>query len=232
MDFKKFTSIFVEVEDKPKTAPAPLQQGTPAQAISNNAVINPNFASVTPPAINGNVVGVVSDEFSKHFDEILDVSKVPGVGYGQFVKQLAVFDTLKGSMTESQRYDMALKSMQAQGINISKADILASVQKFIDILANDDVNLTKLVEQRKTEQIVSRQQDIETLNNQITDKQNQIQKLNEEIKVHQNDIAIKQGEITQQSTLIEQRQQNYKATWAVYNTHLTQDVQNINSYLQ
>jgi len=227
MNLGKLTSIFYEA-DEPSVKPPVTLQGKPAVPIVNST---PNLPTASAPG--STIVGVVSDEFNKHFDEILDASKVPGIGYGQFMKQLAVLDGLKGQpgITESQRFEMALKSIQASGISITKVDILNTAGKFAQILIDDDIKLTKLVEQRKSEEITTRQQTIESLNGQILEKQAQIQKLNEEIQGHKTDITTKQNEIQQQSSLIDQRQQNYKATWAAYNNHLQQDIQNISSYL-
>jgi hypothetical protein len=233
MGLDAIKNLFWE-DDKPSETTKPaesLQKGTPAQEL----IITPTesvIGTVFPTQPQAVPVGVVSEELSKHFNEVLDASKVPGVGYSQFNAQLDALESLKSAgVSESVRYETALKTLKAQGVLISKKGILDTAQKYMDLLAADDKDATKLVEQRKKEEIGTRNADITNLQEENKKKQELIQKLNQEIQDNNTAIGTKQGEIITQTNIIEQRHQNYKTTWAVYNTRLLTDIQNINTFL-
>lgn len=231
----KLLSIFWEPEPEVQTPAATgkvnLQQ----------APTNPGAAPAAlnfPPATSGGVAqstaltGVVDDAFAQHFNTVLDEKKIPGNAYSLFNKQLTALDSLKAAgVTEDNRYKAALATLTTTNPTVTKKSILSAAAKYLELLNQDDKDANTLVEQRKTEEIGKRQQDILDLQAENQKKLEQKAQLDKEIQDNNTAIGIKQGEIITKGNEIEQRNQNFKATWNVYYTNLQTSIANITSFL-
>ncbi len=238
-----FNKYIFDSEENTSSAETPakvesLQKGKSAQAVASTPDVTQNTqqaatpAAVTIPITPGApIVGQVTEEVKEYFEKLLNPKNFPGIGYGAFNDALDALASLKGAIPEPQRYETALKTLQAQKIEINKSIILESLNGYITALKTGLDKAEALVDQRKSEEITTRQQKIELNDASILEKQKQIEKLNTEITTLKADNNTQLAEIQQQSTIIEQRHQNFIATWNVFNSGLAADIQAITSYL-
>ena len=200
---KKILSAFVDMGNNEPPEKSTIQRATTPSA---NTLAEPYPAET-------------DSRFTEHFDKLFADAALPGPGYYEFSKMIAVMQTLTD---EKARYCTAFAGLQVQGLD--KQKLLTSIRQYLQLLANDTTRFQRTVSDAFEEKVGSKRAAVEKAKNTM-------QQLSQQIIHLQEQVANWNTEMTENEAKIQSSNSGYNNAMEDCKQHLLWDIEKINQYL-
>lgn len=223
-------AFYDEVPDEQSASQQPVQQAQvqytpPIAQIAANTVAGGVF-SVPAPVTN---TGVVDQKFLDHFQQLFDKSNLPGVDYYEFRKSL---DALAAQAVDDKtKFSMVYNILLATDNTLTKQHVIDSANQYLAIMADDKSSFGGSVDNKKNKEIVSRQNSIQSLDDDTAAKQQQIADLTKAIQGNQTQKVQLQTEIVTEGSKIDKSEKDFEATYQLVVSNINNDIKSLQIYL-
>ena len=222
---RKIMSIFFVPEDTTQTASAPIKSS------GNSTASSPAPIAIEPQMVKNNAgTGVMDKKFVDHFVELLEKSNLQGPDYFEYMTALKSLAGL--GLSEDKQFQAAWASFKAMGGMQDVAILTNTASQYLTILNTDRESFLKSVEGAVSEKVGGLQKEQKQLqaDNEVFAKQ--ILELQTKINANNERLAKINGEVSEQSTKINQNKNNYEITYNAFIDQIKGDVSKINQYLK
>ena len=221
---KKILGFFVKPDEDP--TPTVAVGSPPAQRV----VPRPADADAQPVrSTTGSTTGSIDDKFAQHFADVLAQNNPPGPDYFEFRETLRSLQNL--GLTEDKQYQAAWASFKALSGTTDMNLLTGTANQYITALNKDRDGFSKSVEAALSERVGGLQTEQQQLQRENEALAKQLLEIQKQIDANNNRLNAIGGEITEQSTKIEQNRQNYDATFAHFTGQIKADIDKIKQYL-
>jgi hypothetical protein len=200
---KKILSAFVEVKEKEKETPAPVQQ--PAKATEK---VQQHAA---PPEHN--------EKFRQYFEKLFTDANIPGPDYFEFSKMISAMQSITD---ERARFTAAFAGLGVQGLD--KIKLLSTAADYLQILKADAATFDSTVDAALREKVLDKQEEIAEKTKRIALLTREIEDLTEQIKTLHREIKDNEEKIESNSGA-------YKQEMEVMTGRILQDIEKIKLYI-
>ncbi len=220
--------IFKDEEGSQEQPVAETQETAQEEAVAQEVqepVANENY-QFSYSTSTTSTVGTVSEEIEKHLWEVLDQNK-KSMAYFDFLKAKRAMDTLP--LDEAAKFQATFVSLSTQGL--TKDGLLDSISEHLGVLEGEKESYNSAVEEKISEEIGSREYQIQENESTIEEMSNKIKELTESIQgIQQENIGLK-NEINEQNLDINSKRLNFEATVAEVQKELNDHKQQVELYL-
>ncbi|MCI5059127.1 MAG: hypothetical protein MRY83_23645 [Flavobacteriales bacterium] len=227
---KNLKSLFIvsEDEDEEKVEPE-----TEASAETQSAPQNSSSGQTPPPipqnpqSSSSSQKGMISERVMDKLMGVLDKHNAEGFDYLEFKKSLKAL--AKMPMDEKTKFQSAFATASTMGATVPK--IVSSIDYYKKILAQENSNFLKTVNDQIDLKVKGREEQIQKLQDMIAEKSELIKKLTEEITAHQTQISEISGQINADKEKIELTSSDFTETYNFLLDQIDQDMVKIKQYL-
>lgn len=233
---RKILSFFIKDEELSGTAagttPAgpttgPRPAATPPAPAPGASTVGPSAGVSMPNPVSS---GTVDTKFAQHFADVLAQNNPPGPDYFEFRETLRSLSNL--GLTEDKQYQAAWASFKALSGTAEVGTLTSTANGYIAALGKDREGFSKSVEAALSERVGGLQNEQKRLQSENEALAKQLLAIQQQIDANNNRLSAIGGEITEQSTKINQNRQNYDATFAHFTEQIKSDVAKMTQYLK
>lgn len=217
---RKILSFFVK--DEP-SATGTSATGTPPRGTA----ATPRPAAAAPPPAPA--TGGVDPKFAEHLADVLAQNNPPGPDYFEFRETLRSLNNL--GLTEDKQFQAAWASFKALGGPADVNALTATAKQYLTALANDREAFNKSADAALTERVGGLQNEQQRLQAENESLARQLLEIQKRIDANASRLNAIGGEITEQSTKLNQNRQNYEQTFAHFTEQIKSDIDRITQYL-
>ncbi|MES2733549.1 MAG: hypothetical protein V4714_17525 [Bacteroidota bacterium] len=215
----RIMSFFIR-DEEPEATPTPKPILPTSSGVSN-----------TPPSnqpVSQTAEGVVDKKYAEHFEKLLEQANFPGPDYFEFAMALKNMANL--GLTEDKLYQATYATFQAMGG--STQILLHTAQQYMQTLRDNQTDFERQVHAKTDQSVGQKSQERDSLvaaNQQFVQ---QILELQAKIEANNARVALLNDEISVDTAKINNQQNNYQATLALFVGRIEADVIKIKQYLE
>lgn len=222
---RKILGFFIKPEEpaagRPGPAAAPGQPNQPPQPVAGPGTPAP--PAPLPP-------GSVDSKFAQHLADVLAKNNPPGPDYFEFREALRSLGSL--GLSEEKQYQAAWASFKALGGTADVGVLAHTANQYLTVLGQDRDAFLQSVDGAIKERVGGLQQEQERLRAENEALAKQLQEIQQKMAANTERLTSMDGEITAQSTKLQQNRQNYEATYAVFTQQIKDDLTKLGQYLR
>ena len=208
------------------------KQNTPDnKLVKDKTSTNPKVKSSSSSTFHTSSAKVEGTLNAKIMDKLLGViadNNLEGFDYIEFKNAIKALDKLQ--MDEKTKFRSAFATAQTIGVTVSK--ILDSVAFYQKILAKENNEFAKVLNQQVASKVGNKQKEIEQYSKMIVEKKKQMKKLADDIEKHQKHIDLITSKIEKDTVSIEKTRSDFDTTYHKLTYQIKEDVKKIKEYLQ
>lgn len=228
---RKILSFFIKPEEPASGQPGPAPAaGPPSQPTQPHQAPPAAAGPGTPPPVAPLPPGSVDTKFAQHLADVLAKNNPPGPDYFEFREALRSLGSL--GLSEEKQYQAAWASFKALGGTADVAVLGNTANQYLQVLSQDREAFTQSVEAAIKERVGGLQQEQQNLRNENEALARQLQEIQQKMAANTERLTAMDGEITAQSTKLQQNRQNYEATYAVFTQQIKDDLSKLTQYLR
>jgi FtsZ-binding cell division protein ZapB len=216
---RKILGFFIKPEDAAPAQPGPR----PAAGPLPQAAGAPAPAAPLPP-------GSVDSKFAQHFADVLAKNNPPGPDYFEFREALRSLGSL--GLSEEKQYQAAWASFKALGGTADVSVLTHTANQYLNVLGQDRDGFIQSVDAAIKERVGGLQQEQQRLRSENEALAQQLQEIQQKMAANTERLTAMDGEITAQSTKLQQNRQNYEATYTVFTQQIKDDLNKLTHYLR
>lgn len=202
----------------PAPAPAGMQPGTNT------------LPPMPAPAAASTSTGTVDTKFVDHFAGVLSKANLQGPDYFEFREILRNLSNL--GLTEEKQFQAAWASFKAMAGTGDPGTLANAANQYLAALSTDRDAFLKSVEAAVQERVGGLQTEQKKLQADNEAIAKQIAELQQRVNSNNDRLSKIGGEISEQSTKINQNRANFETTYASFTDQIKADISKIAAYLK
>jgi hypothetical protein len=227
-DFKKIKGLFIrEVDDpeaskkKEEKAPDPKSDKDILELLKNKD--KAPVADGGPVVVQGQADGKILDSLIKALED----NNLPGEDYMEYAEALQSMEKIP--LEESVKIQTVLATLSTRGL--TKEKIVESGTYYISVLEKEKQKFGKAMEKQMKEGVMTKQQEIDALEELNKTKSQQIAALTQEIKDNQAEVEKIKAKIAENEVKIKGTEANFLTTYNFVVQQLQANIDKINALL-
>jgi predicted nucleic acid-binding Zn-ribbon protein len=184
----------------------------------------------TPVASNIVQKEDVAQKFIQHFVNLLEKENLPGPDYFEYKQALKSMESL--GLTQEKLFQAAWASFKAMAGQQDTGVLTTSASQYLAALDKDRTAFMKDAEKALTDRLGSLRNEHKKLEEDNVGMNRQMADLKKRIDDNNNRLGQISGEITEQSTKINQNKENFDLTYALFTEQIKADLNHINTHLK
>nr|MBS0036863.1 hypothetical protein [Saprospiraceae bacterium] len=128
------------------------------------------------------------------------------------------------------KYETAYAIAKNQGID--KEDLMRSAQFFLAVLDRENEKFEETLNLQRNRRIIDKKEEIKTLRDQIFSKQNEIEKIQDEIRQLESTIQSEKDELNDNRKKIEKTVADFESSLNLLKSKIQKDLEHFNNYLK
>ncbi len=173
--------------------------------------------------------GAPDARFAEHLAQVLAKNNPPGPDYFEFREALRGLSSL--GLTEEKQFQAAWASFKAMGGPVDVVVLTNTAVQYLNALTADREAFTKSVADAIAERVGGLQQEQQRLRADSEALTRQLAEIQQRLGANTERLKAIDGEVTEQSTKLQQNQQRYEATYAHFAQQIKDEVAKIRQYL-
>ncbi|MEZ0607279.1 hypothetical protein ACAW74_02130 [Fibrella sp. WM1] len=218
------------IKDAPESGTAGTSATTPPPAPAP-AGMQPGTNTLPPmPAPAAPSTGTVDTKFVDHFAGVLSKANLQGPDYFEFREILRNLSNL--GLTEEKQFQAAWASFKAMAGTGDPGTLANAANQYLAALSTDRDAFLKSVEAAVQERVGGLQTEQKKLQADNEAIAKQIAELQQRVNSNNDRLSKIGGEISEQSTKINQNRANFETTYASFTDQIKADISKIAAYLK